>query len=152
MNRKLIRTTLAEVKEREYHQQQVRRAEPPPQPQHRPSQPHQPHQPHGQALSKKKIPPEQTNAESFYYKKQMDAHTPMVIVLQDNEAIHGIIEWYDKNSLKIHREDGPNLLILKHNIKYLHKDEDAKGGKASKGDAESFDQDDDDDYDDSDDE
>lgn len=157
MNRKLIRTTLAEVKEREYHQQQVRRAEPPPQPQHRPSQPHGGHSGHtghsGPAQSKKKIPPEQTNAESFYYKKQMDAHTPMVIVLQDNEAIHGIIEWYDKNSLKIHREDGPNLLILKHNIKYLHKDEDARVVKASKGRAESVvDDDDDDDYDDSDDE
>ncbi|MBK9315832.1 MAG: RNA chaperone Hfq [Acidobacteria bacterium] len=47
----------------------------------------------------------------------------MVIVLQDNEKINGTIEWYDKNSIKLHREDGPNLLILKHNIKYLYKDE-----------------------------
>src|SRR5919197_862186 len=68
---------------------------------------------------KKKIPPEQTNAESFYYKKQMDSHTPMVIVLQDNEQLAGTIEWYDKNSIKLHRLDGPNLLILKHNIKYM---------------------------------
>ena len=113
MNRKLIRTTLAEVKEREYHQQQVRRAEPPPQPQRQAPQP---------AASKKKIPPEQTNAESFYYKKQMDAHTPMVVVLQDGETLHGIIEWYDKTSLKLHREDAPNVLILKHNIKYLYKE------------------------------
>ncbi len=73
--------------------------------------------------AKKKIPPEQTNAESFYYKKQMDAHTPMVIVLQDNEKLAGTIEWYDKNSIKLHRQEGPNLLILKHNIKYMYKDE-----------------------------
>ena len=52
----------------------------------------------------------------------MDAHTPMVLVLQDNEKLLGTIEWYDKNSIKLHRLDGPNLLILKHNIKYMYKD------------------------------
>ena len=135
MNRKLIRTTLAEVKEREHYQQQARRIEPPPQ--QRPSH-HQPAQP------KKKIPPEQTNAESFYYKKQMDAHTPMVLVLQDNEALHGTIEWYDKNSIKLHRDEGPNLLVLKHNIKYLYKDEEAKEQKSSKSKVVDYDDEDDD--------
>ncbi len=60
----------------------------------------------------------------------MDSHTPMVIVLQDNERLLGTIEWYDKNSIKLHRLDGPNLLILKHNIKYMFKDqEDQLDGK-----------------------
>jgi sRNA-binding regulator protein Hfq len=133
VNRKLIRTTLAEVKERELQAQHARRApEPPPPPAHpgrseRPERPELPSQP---AQPKKKIPPEQTNAESFYYKKQMDSHTPMVIVLQDNERLLGTIEWYDKNSIKLHRLDGPNLLILKHNIKYMYKDqEDQLDGK-----------------------
>ena len=119
MNRKLIRTTLAEVKEREMQAQQARRIVPEPRPEPTTPSPH-PHQPAGQ---KKKIPPEQTNAESFYYKKQMDAHTPMVLVLRDNEELRGTIEWYDKNSIKLHRDEGPNLLILKHNIKYMYKDE-----------------------------
>ncbi len=119
MNRKLIRTTLAEVKEREMQAQQARRIVPEPRPEPSTPTPH-PHQPAGQ---KKKIPPEQTNAESFYYKKQMDAHTPMVLVLRDNEELRGTIEWYDKNSIKLHRDEGPNLLILKHNIKYMYKDE-----------------------------
>jgi host factor-I protein len=127
VNRKLIRTTLAEVKEREYHHQQARRVEPPPQP----ARPHT--HTHAPAQPKKKIPPEQTNAESFYYKKQMDSHTPMVLVLQDNEELHGTIEWYDKNSIKLHRNEGPNLLVLKHNIKYLYKDEEEKEQKGSKG-------------------
>jgi host factor-I protein len=119
VNRKLIRTTLAEVKEREMQAQQARRIVPEPRPEPSTPTPH-PHQPAGQ---KKKIPPEQTNAESFYYKKQMDAHTPMVLVLRDNEELRGTIEWYDKNSIKLHRDEGPNLLILKHNIKYMYKDE-----------------------------
>jgi host factor-I protein len=119
VNRKLIRTTLAEVKEREMQAQQARRIVPEPRPEPTSPTPH-PHAPAGQ---KKKIPPEQTNAESFYYKKQMDAHTPMVLVLRDNEELRGTIEWYDKNSIKLHRDEGPNLLILKHNIKYMYKDE-----------------------------
>jgi hypothetical protein len=134
VNRKLIRTTLAEVKEREMHQQQSRRPEPPPRRERearegrgegregRESREEAGH-PSQAAQPKKKIPPEQTNAESFYYKKQMDSHTPMVIVLQDNENLFGTIEWYDKNSIKLHRLDGPNLLVLKHNIKYMYKDE-----------------------------
>jgi host factor-I protein len=68
-------------------------------------------------------PPETTNAENFYYLKQMNAKTPMVIVLTDGEEIRGCIEWYDKASLKVNREDAPNLLIQKRYIKYLFKEE-----------------------------
>ena len=35
--------------------------------------------------AKKAAPPEQTNAENFYYQKQMQSRTPMVIVLRDGE-------------------------------------------------------------------
>ncbi len=80
---------------------------------------------------KKPVPPDQTNAENFYYQKQMQAKTPMVIVLRDGEQIHGFIEWYDKSCLKVNRDRGPNLLIPKASIKYLFKqqEEDAfRGG------------------------
>jgi host factor-I protein len=71
----------------------------------------------------KAAPPESTNAESFYYVKQMNSKTPMVIVMTDGEQIHGWIEWYDRNCLKVNREGAPNLLIQKHCIKYLFKAE-----------------------------
>jgi small nuclear ribonucleoprotein (snRNP)-like protein len=81
--------------------------------------------PHGTSSSRRKIaPPEQTNAESFYYLKQMQSKTLMVIVLQDGEKIRGIIEWYDKHCLKINRVKEPNILLPKQNIKYLYKQED----------------------------
>jgi sRNA-binding regulator protein Hfq len=73
------------------------------------------------ARSRKNIPPEQTNAENFYYLKQMQSKTPMVIVLRDGEELHGIIEWYDKCCLKINRDGAPNLLLFKANIKYMYK-------------------------------
>jgi sRNA-binding regulator protein Hfq len=68
-------------------------------------------------------PPEATNAENFYYLKQMNSKTPMVIVLTDGEEVRGWIEWYDRSCLKVNREGAPNLLIQKHCIKYLFKQE-----------------------------
>src|SRR5689334_15726105 len=73
------------------------------------------------AQQKKPVPPDQTNAENFYYVKQMQSKTPMVFVLKGGETINGTIEWYDKTCLKVSREDGPNLLIYKSNIAYMHK-------------------------------
>lgn len=70
---------------------------------------------------RKPAPPDQTNAENFYYIKQMQSKTPMVIVLKDGEELHGIIEWYDKNCLKFNRDEGPNLLVYKSNVKYMYK-------------------------------
>ena len=70
---------------------------------------------------KKSAPPDQTNAENFYYLKQMQGKTLMTIVLKDGETLKGIIEWYDKTCLKVNRENEPNLLIFKSNIKYMYK-------------------------------
>jgi host factor-I protein len=71
---------------------------------------------------KKSVPPDQTNAENFYYVKQMQSKTPMVIVMKDGEEIRGVIEWYDKCCLKFNRDGAPNLLIYKPNIKYMYKE------------------------------
>jgi host factor-I protein len=71
---------------------------------------------------KKIPPPETTNAENFYYQKQMQGKTAMVIVLRDGELIHGVIEWYDKNCLKVNRTSAPNLVIYKPAIKYMYKE------------------------------
>jgi host factor-I protein len=77
----------------------------------------------GGGLGKKPAPPEQTNAENFYYQKQMQGRTQMVIVLRDGEEVHGIIEWYDRNCIKVNRDSGaPNLMIYKPAIKYMYKE------------------------------
>ena len=72
---------------------------------------------------KRPTPPDQTNAENFYYVKQMQARTPMVITLKDGEVLKGSIEWYDRSCLKVNRDGEPNVLVYKSNIKYMHKDE-----------------------------
>ncbi len=77
----------------------------------------------GGGAGKKAAPPDQTNAENFYYQKQMLSRTPMVIVLRDGEEVRGIIEWYDRNCIKVNREHGePNLMIYKPAIKYMFKE------------------------------
>ncbi len=121
MNRKLIRTTLADVKARREQHQQRERSNGNPQMggQQRPGQP----QPSSIQLRKRQPPPSETHAEIYYYKKQIDAHTQMVLVLEDGEEIEGTIEWYDRAALKINRRSGPNLLVLKRHIKYIYKAE-----------------------------
>jgi sRNA-binding regulator protein Hfq len=101
-NRRLIRPALVEVKDQPNTNRRNNNAA-------------------GAPNQKKIVPPEQTNAENFYYVKQMQTKTPMVIVLQDGETIEGTIEWYDKSCLKIHRDNGPNLLLYKPCIKYMYK-------------------------------
>lgn len=115
-NRKLIRPSLTNFKEQ---QQQL----PPPQQGQSQGQ--------GQGLRKpmkRPTPPEQTNAENFYYVKQMQSRTPMVVVMADGEELQGIIEWYDRGCIKFNRLTGPNLLIYKSNIKYLYKQNDKPNG------------------------
>ncbi len=72
---------------------------------------------------KKTPPPEQTHAENFYYQKQMQAKTPMVVVTHDGEELKGVIEWYDRTCIKLNRAAGqPNLLVYKSCIKYMFKE------------------------------
>ena len=82
----------------------------------------------GRMQRRKPTPPDQTNAESFYYVKQMQARTPVVVVLETGENIRGVIEWYDKNCIKVHRTAEPNLLIFKSAIRYIYKQNDSKNG------------------------
>ena len=124
MNRKLIRTTLADVKARREQAHQRDRTNGHAQSggmggQQRPGQP----QPSSVQVRKRQPPPSETHAEIYYYKKQIDAHTPMVLVLQDGEEVEGTIEWYDRGALKINRRSAPNLLVLKRHIKYIYKAE-----------------------------
>ena len=77
-------------------------------------------------MHRKQAPPEQTNAESYYFLKQMQNKTPMVVMLDDGNELHGWIEWYDKDCIKLNRHEGPNLLIYKRSIRYMFKEEELR--------------------------
>jgi len=78
---------------------------------------------------RKQAPAEQTNAESFYYLKQMQNRTAMVVVLTDGTELKGWIEWYDKTCIKLNRVDAPNLLLFKQSIKFMFKEEELRRGR-----------------------
>jgi host factor-I protein len=85
----------------------------------------------GPLPSKKPAPPEVTHAENFYWVKQMQSRTPMVVVLESGEELRGFVEWYDRDCIKLTREGSPNLMLFKRFIKYVYKDgeESAAGGE-----------------------
>jgi sRNA-binding regulator protein Hfq len=58
-------------------------------------------------------------AELFYLQKQIQMQTQMVFILEDGERIQGVIEWYDRHSIKVRGKS--RVLIYKAAIKYLYK-------------------------------
>jgi sRNA-binding regulator protein Hfq len=113
VNRKLFRPTLTEVKDQQFA-----------------PRPNQAAAPQAVPQRKKPAPPEQTHAENFYFVKQMQSRTSVAVVLTDGEVLHGSVEWYDRDCIKLTRTGSPNLLVYKHFIKYIYKDgeEAAQGG------------------------
>ncbi len=78
------------------------------------------------SAKKKHHPSYDTHAENYYYLKQMNKKTRMAVVLIEGETVEGYIEWYDKNCIKLNRDQNPNLLLYKRCIKYMYKLEDKK--------------------------
>jgi len=72
-------------------------------------------------MKPKGLPPENTNAENFYFTKQISNKTQMVVVLKDGEQMQGVIEWYDKTCLRVKRDDEPGVMVYKTAIKYMYK-------------------------------
>jgi sRNA-binding regulator protein Hfq len=65
--------------------------------------------------------PEPSHAEVFYFQKQVQAQTPMVVLLDDGEKLEGVIEWFDKESLKLRLTTLQRVLVYKTAIKFIYK-------------------------------
>jgi sRNA-binding regulator protein Hfq len=74
---------------------------------------HDPARRNGQAVQ------ESSHAEVFYFQKQVQTQTLMTFVLDDGESVEGVIEWYDRDVIKV-RNNG-RTLIYKSCVKYLYK-------------------------------
>ena len=72
-----------------------------------------------------------SHAEVFYFQKQIQAQTRMVVVLENGIELEGAIEWYDRYAIKLRnvgRGSGQNgtrtrVLIYKDSIRYIYKSE-----------------------------
>ncbi len=68
---------------------------------------------------------ESSHAEAFYFQKQMQMQTEMMLVLDDGQELRGIIEWYDKCVVKL-RVGRQRIMVYKSGIKYLFKASEAQ--------------------------
>jgi host factor-I protein len=70
----------------------------------------------------KTVPPEETSEEAAYLKSLGEKQKLVSVKLSDGEIVQGWIEYYDKNMLRLTRENQPNLFIFKHDIMYIVED------------------------------
>jgi host factor-I protein len=62
---------------------------------------------------------EQTGAEVLYLTNLIRNKTPVGVTLQDGQTVYGWIEYYDKNFVRLTRDNKPNLFIYKDTIQYV---------------------------------
>ena len=67
-------------------------------------------------------PPEDTMEESTFLHALGEKQKPVSVKLMDGQIVHGWIEYYDRNMVRLTREGAPNLFIFKHEIMYIAED------------------------------
>jgi host factor-I protein len=78
---------------------------------------------HGNSQNRNRsAPPDGTFEEAAYLKYLGEKQKPVSIKLADGELVRGWIEYYDKNMVRLTRENQPNLFIFKHEIMYIAED------------------------------
>ena len=62
---------------------------------------------------------EQTHAETLYLTHLVQEKTPVIIKLVNDDEISGWIEYYDKDFIRLTRDNAPNVFIYKEQIKFI---------------------------------
>jgi host factor-I protein len=78
----------------------------------------------------KAAPPEETFEEAAYLKSLCDKQKLVSIKMMDGDIMHGWLEYYDKNMVRLTRDGAPNLFIFKHEIMYIAEDSSPKRTQA----------------------
>jgi sRNA-binding regulator protein Hfq len=88
---------------------------------------------HGPALTARAVPDgtieEGSHAEVFYFQKQIQAQTRMIVMLENGDELEGVIEWYDRCAIKLRNvgrggsQTGARtrVLVYKDSIRYIYK-------------------------------
>jgi sRNA-binding regulator protein Hfq len=62
---------------------------------------------------------EQTQAETLYLSQLIQNKAPVIVKLVNDDEISGWIEYYDKNFIRLTRDNAPNVFIYKEQIKFI---------------------------------
>ena len=88
---------------------------------------------HGPALTARAVPDgtieDSSHAEVFYFQKQIQAQTRMIVMLENGDELEGVIEWYDRCAIKLRNvgrggsQTGARtrVLVYKDSIRYIYK-------------------------------
>jgi len=88
---------------------------------------------HGSALTSRAMADgtveDSSHAEVFYFQKQIQAQTRMIVMLENGEELEGSIEWYDRYAIKLRNVGRGGLrngarsrvLVYKDSIRYIYK-------------------------------
>ena len=92
---------------------------------HRGGRPHSGRGGDGRPQQDRKLPPpDATGAEATYLEAKKEARAPMVVHLVDGEILRGVIEYYDRDMIKVNRLDGkgPNVVLRKRHVRSIRED------------------------------
>ncbi len=67
-------------------------------------------------------PPAGTGMEHKYLSELKEARSPVVVLLTDGRRVDGVIEYLDRDMVKITRPSGPHFFVRKDDIRYLYED------------------------------
>jgi sRNA-binding regulator protein Hfq len=71
---------------------------------------------------RRQAPGDTTHKESEYIEWLSRNRVPVVVKLEDNEELRGWIEYYDRDIIRLTRDDDTNLFIYKDRMKYFYED------------------------------
>jgi len=69
-------------------------------------------------------PPDSTGREAEYLLALKDQRTPIRVELLDGTEFHGVVEYYDRDMIKVNRLDGkgPNVVVRKKHVRSIRED------------------------------
>lgn len=79
---------------------------------------------------------DQTNAEHQYLSDLIEGKVQVVVKLVNGDTVQGWIEYIDRNFIRLTRDGRSNLFIYKHEIRYLEEVKKAEAVEATVGEPE----------------
>lgn len=69
-------------------------------------------------------PPDATGREGEYLLQLKDNRTPIVVAMLDGTEFRGVIEYYDRDMIKVNRPDGggPNVFVRKKHVRSIREE------------------------------
>ena len=69
---------------------------------------------------RRRMPPaEETAEEERYLERLRQGATPVIVHLMDGTELHGRVEYFDRDMIKILRPSGPHHFVRKVDVRYI---------------------------------